>query len=54
MKPALAPHVSRNTDAERFDDALQTIFRVSKPDVVKAETNERRMKARKKRAKRLA
>jgi hypothetical protein len=54
MKPLPAPDVPGNTDAERFDNALRKILTVSKADLLKAETNWKRARARKKRAKKPA
>ena len=54
MKPALAPNVPGNTDAERFDNAVRKIFTVSKADVLKAEAKWKRSRARKKEAKKTA
>lgn len=50
MKPLPAPNVSGNTEAERFDNAVRTIFTVSKEDVLKEEAKWKRARARKKRA----
>lgn len=54
MKPLPAPHVPGETDAERFDNAFRKILTVSKTDLLKAETNWKRARARKKRAKKPA
>lgn len=51
MKPLLPPHVSGNTDAERFDNAVRMMFTVSKEDVLKEEARLKRARARKNRAK---
>ena len=51
MKPAPAPHVPGNTEAERMDYAVRAMFRVSKEDVLKEEAKRKRARARKKRAK---
>jgi hypothetical protein len=50
MKPSPAPHIPGNTDAERMDNAVRTLFSVSKEDLLKAEAKEKRARARKKRA----
>jgi hypothetical protein len=39
MKPALALHVPGNTEAERMDNAVGTMFTVSKEDLLKREAN---------------
>jgi hypothetical protein len=49
-KPAPAPHVPGNTDAERMDNALRKILTVSKEDLLKEEAKWKRTRARKKRA----
>jgi hypothetical protein len=54
MKPLPAPDVPGNTDAERFDNAFRKILTVSKADLLKAEENWKRARARKKRAKKSA
>jgi hypothetical protein len=51
MKPAPAPNVPGNTEAERFDNAVRKMFSVSKEDVLKAEAKWKQSRARKKRAK---
>jgi hypothetical protein len=51
VKPAPAPNVPGNTDAERFDHAVRKMFTVSKKDVLKEEAKQKRARARKKRAK---
>jgi hypothetical protein len=50
MKPQPAPPVPGNTESERFDNALRTIFSVSKEDFLKAEEQYKKTRARKKRA----
>lgn len=37
MKPAAAPNVPGNTDAERMSNALGMVLRVSKADLLKEE-----------------
>jgi hypothetical protein len=54
MKTLPAPHVSGNTDAERFDNAVRKIFTVSKDDILRAEAKWKRARARKKQAKKTA
>jgi hypothetical protein len=44
MKPHPPPDVPGNTEAEKFDNALRTIFRVSKDAIVRAEEEYRRTK----------
>ena len=51
MKPAPAPNVPGDTDAERMDNALRKILTVSKDDLLKEEAKWKRARARKKRAK---
>lgn len=51
MKPAPAPHVPGNTEAERFDNAVRTIFTVSKEAYLKEEARLKKLRERKKRAK---
>jgi hypothetical protein len=53
VKPLPAPNVPGNTDAERMDNALRKILTVSKTDLLKAEANWKRARARKKRAKKI-
>jgi hypothetical protein len=48
MKPAPAPNVPGSTDVERFDNALRKVLTVSKTDLLKAEANWKRARARKK------
>jgi hypothetical protein len=50
MKPAPAPHVPGNTEAERFDNAVRKMFTVSKSDLLKEEAKWKRAQSRKKRA----
>jgi hypothetical protein len=51
MKPLPAPDVPGNTDAERFDNAVRKVLTVSKTDLLKAEANWKRARARKKKVK---
>lgn len=51
MKPLPAPDVPGHTEAERMDNALRKVLTVSKADLLKAEANWKRARARKKRAK---
>ncbi len=51
MKPLPAPNVPGKTEAERFDNALRKIFRVSKDDLLKREAEWKRARARKRQAK---
>ena len=48
MKPAPAPNVPGNTEAERMDNALRKILTVSKTDLLKEEANWKRARAKKK------
>jgi len=50
MKPAPAPHVPGNTEAERFDNAVRKMFSVSKKDLLKREAKWKRERTRKRRA----
>ena len=50
MKPAPAPNIPGKTEAERFDNAVRAMFKVSKTDLVKAEGRAKRASG-KKRAK---
>jgi hypothetical protein len=50
MKPAPAPSVPRNTEAERFDNAVRKMFTVPKTVVLKQEAR-RFAKNRRRRAK---
>ena len=54
MKPAPAPNVPGDTEAERFDNAVRKMFTVSKADLLKAEAKWKRARARKKRAKKVS
>jgi hypothetical protein len=47
MKPAPAPNVPGNTEAERFDNAVRNIFSVSKKELLKREAKWKRTQARK-------
>jgi len=48
MKPASAPEVPGNTEAEKFDNAVRKIFRVSKEELLKREAKWKRTRAKKK------
>jgi hypothetical protein len=47
MKPAPAPNVPGNTDAERMDNAVRKLFTVSKEDYLKEEARLKRTRDRK-------
>ena len=51
MKPAPAPNVPGDTEAERMSNAVTKMFTVSKADLLKAEAKWKQEHARKKRAK---
>lgn len=51
MKPLPAPHVPGKTDFERFDNAVRQVLTVSKEELLKRESREKRIKDRKKRRK---
>jgi hypothetical protein len=51
MKPAPAPNVPGNTEAERMSNAVKKVFSVSKEAYLKEEARLKRVRARKKRAK---
>jgi hypothetical protein len=51
MKPAPAPHVAGNTEAEKFDNAVRKVFSVSKEAYLKEEARLKKLRERKKRAK---
>jgi hypothetical protein len=51
MKPAAPPHVSGNTEAERFDNPVPKLFSVSKEDYLKEEARLKKLRERKKRTK---
>ena len=51
MKPAPAPNVPGDTEAERFSNAVSRMFSVSKDELVKREARWKRSQARKKRKK---
>lgn len=51
MKPAPAPNVPGNTEAERFDNAVRKVFSVSKEAYLKEEARLKKLRARKRRAK---
>ena len=42
MKPAPAPHVPGNTEAERMSNALHKVLTVSKADLLKKEASVKR------------
>jgi len=50
MKPAPAPNVPGDTEAERFSNAVTRMFSVSKDELLKRETKWKRTQTRKKRA----
>jgi hypothetical protein len=52
MKPAPAPHVPGNTEAERMDNAVRKIFSVSKEEVNQREREWKQARKRKKATKR--
>jgi hypothetical protein len=47
VKPQPAPKVPGNTEAERFDNAIRTIFSVPKEAVLKEEAKEKRSRLKK-------
>jgi hypothetical protein len=49
MKPLPAPHVPGRTESERFSNALRQVFTVSKDDLLKRESAEKKSRTRKKR-----
>lgn len=49
MKPLPAPSVPGKTESERFDNALRHVFTVSKDDLLKRESAEKKSRQRKKR-----
>lgn len=51
MKPAPAPKVRGNTEAERFDNGVRKLFTVSKAAYLKEEARLKKLRARKKPAK---
>jgi hypothetical protein len=51
MKPAPAPNVPGENEAEKFDNAVRKMFTVSKEDVLKAEAKWKQARVRKKRIK---
>lgn len=51
MKPAPAPNIPGETEAERMDNAVRQIFTVSKEDILKREEEWKREQAKKKQAK---
>jgi hypothetical protein len=48
MKPLPAPEVPGKTEFERFDNAMRQILTVSKADLLKKESREKRARTRKK------
>jgi hypothetical protein len=52
MKPLPSPHVEGRTPAERMDNALRTILKVSKEAIVKEEAKEKRKREHKREQKR--
>jgi hypothetical protein len=54
MKPAPAPNVPGNTEAERFDNAVRKMFSVSKEELLKREAKWKRARERKKLTKKSA
>ena len=54
MKPAPAPSVPGETEAERMDNAVRKMFSVSKEDILKEEAKWNRDRARRKRIKKPA
>lgn len=51
MKPAPAPNVPGDTEAERFSNAVSRMFSISKDELVKREAKWKRAQARRKRTK---
>jgi hypothetical protein len=51
MKPAPAPNIPGDTEAERFSNAVSRMFSVSKDELLKREAKWKRTQAKKKRAK---
>jgi hypothetical protein len=51
MKPAPAPNVPGNTEAERMSNAVKKVFSVSKEAYLKEEARLKKLRERKKRAK---
>jgi hypothetical protein len=49
MKPAPAPNVPGNTEAERMSNAVKKVFSVSKEAYLKEEARLKKLRARKKR-----
>jgi len=49
MKPLPAPNVPGKTESERFDNALRHVFTVSKDDLLKRKSEEKKSRQRKKR-----
>jgi hypothetical protein len=51
MKPLPAPEVPGKTEFERFDNAVRQVLSVSKEELLKRETRDKKARERKKRAK---
>jgi hypothetical protein len=51
VKPAPAPNIPGNTEAERMSNALRMVLTVSKDDLLKIEAREKLAKEKKKRSK---
>lgn len=51
MKPAPAPKVPGDTEAERMSNALRMVLTVSKEDLLKKEAREKRAKEKKRKEK---
>lgn len=49
MKPLPAPNIPGKTESERFDNALRQVFSVSKDDLLKRESAEKKSRQRNKR-----
>jgi hypothetical protein len=54
MKPAPAPNVPGNTEAEKFDNAVRKVFSVSKQAYLKEEARLKKARERKRRTKKPA
>jgi hypothetical protein len=52
MKPLPTPHVPGKTEFERFDNAVRQVLSVSKDELLKRETREKKARERKKEKKR--
>jgi hypothetical protein len=51
MKPLPAPEIKGKTEFEKFDNAVRQVLSVSKEELLKRESQEKRTRERKKRAK---